>query len=67
MCPFLSGLAPCVQTSPELLLKETELEAEADDTAVGLRGLRVWTELATGEDWSAYYPEDLGNRESSNR
>ena len=51
----------------ELLLKQTELEAEADDAAAGLRGLRAWTESATGEDWSAYYPDDLGNRESSNR
>ena len=46
----------------ELLLKQTELEAEADDTAAGLRGLRAWTESAVGEDWSTYYPDDLGNR-----
>ena len=51
----------------ELLLRETELEAEADDTAAGLRGLRVWTESASKEDWSAYYPDDLGNRESLDR
>jgi hypothetical protein len=51
----------------ELLLKQTELEAGADDMAAGLRGLRAWTESVAGEDWSAYYPDDLGNRGSSSQ
>ena len=51
----------------ELLLKQAEREAEADDAAAGLRGLRAWTESAIGEDWSAYYPDDLGSRGPSDQ
>ena len=43
----------------ELLLQQAALQTEADDAAAGLRGLRAWTESATEEDWSEYYPDSL--------
>jgi len=43
----------------ELLLRQAALEAEAEDTAAGLRGLRAWTAATLEDDWSAYYPDRL--------
>jgi hypothetical protein len=43
----------------ELLLEQAEIEAETDDAATGLRGLRAWTESVAAEDWSAHYPDSL--------
>jgi hypothetical protein len=51
----------------ELLLQQADLEAEADEKAAGLRGIRAWTESASGEDWSEYYPDTLGSQGSSER
>ncbi len=44
------------------LLEETSGLTEAEETAVGRRGLASWTESTCGEDWSAYYPPVLRNK-----
>lgn len=51
----------------ELLLQQADLEAEEDDAAAGLRGLQAWTESASGEDWSEYYPDTLRPKGPSER
>ena len=51
----------------ELLLQQAELEAETDEKAAGQRGLRAWTESASGEDWSEYYPDTLRSQGPSER
>lgn len=44
----------------EILRQQLAAEAESDED-VGRRGLASWTESARGEDWAAYYPDDLQN------
>ncbi|MBN1341639.1 MAG: hypothetical protein JXQ73_03115 [Phycisphaerae bacterium] len=43
------------------LLAETAQDVEADESAVGRRGLAAWTESTCGESWEPYYPPGLRN------
>lgn len=42
-----------------LLAQEAEREAEAHEAGAGARGLAAWTESASDEDWSEFYPSTL--------
>jgi hypothetical protein len=42
-----------------VLLQQAGGDGQADDVAVGQRGLAAWTESARHEDWSALYPDAL--------
>lgn len=63
----VNSLSPVERT--ELLarlLEQIAQEAEADDAAVGERGLVAWTESTRGESWQEFYPEDLQPRPGDN-
>ncbi len=48
------------------LLEQISQEAEAEDAAVGRRGLAAWTESAKTESWEEFYPAELRNRPGGN-
>lgn len=57
-----SGLSRAEREQLLRLLCAQAFGDDADDgVAVGMRGLTAWTESTQGEDWSAFYPEGLGN------
>lgn len=45
----------------EKLLGQAAGDIEADEVAIGQRGLAAWTQSTQGEDWEAYYPPALRN------
>lgn len=56
----MSSLSPTERA--ELLAKLQEqiaLEAEAEDVAIGKRGLAAWTGSVRDESWEEFYPEEL--------
>lgn len=42
-----------------------ERDAEADEVAMGQRGLAAWTESTADESWSDFYPDTLRGSEGS--
>ena len=56
----VNSLPPSDRTKlARLLFEQLEAEAEAEEMAVGQRGLTALTESTRGEDWAQYYPDTL--------
>lgn len=55
------SLSPAEQLElVKFLMERLAAESEADETAAGQRGLAAWTETTREEDWTPFYPPDLG-------
>lgn len=55
------ALSPAEQLElVKFLMERLAAESEADEIAVGQRGLAAWTESSREEDWTPFYPPDLG-------
>lgn len=43
----------------EVLCGQADLQADADQAAVGERGLAAWTASTRDESWTEFYPDTL--------